>query len=322
MDWIKERYDRVLLAVAGLLAAALGAFILLNALGFADAFADRNSTKPPDQTISPPPVEPIEKALEKLNTPAAWKAHAGYLLVSRPYILKDGVIVDPVGEDAMLHPPVPNAWLMEYDLDYSRPDILSTDPDGDGFTVLEEFTAGSDPTDSGSTPPYWTKLRLEAYLPDPIRLRFTSTPDGGQTFGVNLLSPDANGRLRPVGSSRFLPLGETIEVSGDTYKLVDYTEKFLAQESGLEKDVSELVIKNEATGETIVLIKDVVVNSPSSAGKLRNLLDDSVIDVRRNAEFTIAQEPDRSYKLVDITESDALIQDLKSGEKHKLERVK
>ncbi len=44
------------------------------------------------------------------------------------------------------------------------------DPDGDHFTNLEEFLAGTDPTDPKSIPAYFTKLRLVKFDPVPFCL--------------------------------------------------------------------------------------------------------------------------------------------------------
>jgi hypothetical protein len=320
MDWIKANYDRLILIASALFAAAISILVILGNTGLADAFSDRNSPKPPDNTIPAPPVEPLAGALQLLASPPVWRAHEGSLLVSRPYIERDGSLIDPMAGDEKLHPPVPNAWLIRFNLDYADPNILSSDPDGDGFTVLEEWKAETDPTDPTSNPPFWTKLKLQEYIPDPIRIRFTSTPDGGRTFSLNLLSPDQQGRLRPFGPTQFLALGDTIEVSGASYELVSYEPKSV-EDRGIEKDISELVIKDTKTGETITLIRDVVVDSPSSTGKIRNLLDNEVIEVKKGATFAITQDADTEYKLVDITEENALIQNLKSGEKHTLNRL-
>ncbi|MFV0338885.1 MAG: Amuc_1099 family pilus-like system protein [Chthoniobacterales bacterium] len=320
MDWIKSNYDRLALAVTALLALAAAAYTIMNSTAFADRFSDRNTGKAPNNEVAPAPLEAFDEADALIAKAPTWKSHEGSPFVSRPYIVKDGILVNPLEGDEMIHPPVKNSWLIDYGLDYADPDILSRDADGDGFTVKEEFLGQTDPNDKKSTPPFWTKLRLLEFVPDPIRIRFTSTPDNGKTFSLNTLLDDANGRLKTVGKTHFLTMGDTIEVSGQTYTLAGYAEKFQKTESGLEKDVSELTIKNNASGATITLVKGQVVNSPSSTGKLQNLIDDDIIEIKVNQDFTLKQEPDRTYKLVDITPANALIQDLKSGEKHQIER--
>ncbi|MDD5502418.1 MAG: fibronectin type III domain-containing protein [Candidatus Thermoplasmatota archaeon] len=52
------------------------------------------------------------------------------------------------------HDGLPDAWEKKYfgNLTYGPND----DPDGDGYTNLQEYNAGSDPTDSASRPPVWS----------------------------------------------------------------------------------------------------------------------------------------------------------------------
>ncbi|MFV0414920.1 MAG: Amuc_1099 family pilus-like system protein [Chthoniobacterales bacterium] len=319
MDWIKKNYDRLALAVAGLLAIGLAAWAIMHSTSFEGKFANRNTSKSPNNNVPPAQLEAFDEAANLAANAPSWKTHEGSPFVSRPYIVKDGDLKNPLEGDEMIHPPVPNAWLTQHELDYADPDILSRDADEDGFTVEEEFRGKTDPNDKKSTPPFWTKLRMLEFIPDPVRIRFTSTPDNGKTFSLNTLSEDANGRLKTFGKTHFLPIDAKIEVSGQSYTLTSYEPKTEKTDSGLEKDVSELTIKNNASGASITLIKGQVVNSPSSTGKLQNLIDNDIIEVKVNQDFTMKQEPDRTYKLVDITPSNALIQDQKSGEKHQIE---
>ena len=61
-------------------------------------------------------------------------------------------------KDAPLHPPIPNTWWLENRLDLGFADSPSQDPDADGFSNLEEFTAKTDPNNKNSIPPLIAKL--------------------------------------------------------------------------------------------------------------------------------------------------------------------
>ena len=52
---------------------------------------------------------------------------------------------------------ISNWWKLQYGFDLFDPTVAGADPDGDGFTTLQEFQGGSDPTDPTSTPNnnYW-----------------------------------------------------------------------------------------------------------------------------------------------------------------------
>ncbi|MCK5772935.1 MAG: hypothetical protein KAH57_04035 [Thermoplasmata archaeon] len=47
---------------------------------------------------------------------------------------------------------MPDSWELEYGLDSLDPADFDQDPDGDGYTNLEEFRADTDPQDKGSHP--------------------------------------------------------------------------------------------------------------------------------------------------------------------------
>ncbi len=310
MEWIKKHYDGVILCLAAvfLLISAFLAYSM--SLQFEGFYAERSSAKPRDHTVAEPPLEVIEQVKSLLTEPKNWASHAGSLLASRIYILKDGELFDPVDSgETMLHPPVPNAWLIEHALDYSQTDILESDSDGDGFTVLEEFRAGTNPADPKSVPPYWTKLRLREYKRIPFKVKYSGSPDGGETFTINFID-------NPAEPTRFLQLGDPVQIAGVPYKVLNY-EEITVTENDIRKDVSELTIQ-DASGKQIVLVNDQVVDSPTSFAIFQNLLNLSTFEVKKGDSFTIEQEPGIEYQVVEISEREALIRNTASGETHQI----
>jgi len=307
MDWIKKNYERVLLGVAALALLASSGWFLMQALSFPDTFAERNSAKPKDNTIAKPDVSAIDQAASLTKEPKTWTAREGSLLVSRPYVLKDNVLVDPLQEGQDLHPPIKNAWLIKYNLDYADPNVKDLDPDQDRFSNLEEFLAETDPTNPQAVPPYYTKLRLVKFDPKPFRLKFGGSPDEGQTFTIN--TKDLGGR------TQFLKLGDMIE--GAPYKLLTYTPK-KAVRNEMEVDVSELVIQNVETGQKIVLVFDKEADDPTSFGEFLYTYDGSKIRVKKDDEFSLKPDEARKYKLIDISATEAQIQDAATGEKFRV----
>lgn len=307
MDWIKKHYDGVALVVAALLGTGLALFTILQALQIEQAFEGRNSAKPKDNQVAEADTAPLQSAGELLDGATHWGGHEGSLFVSRIYIESaEGNLIDIMEDETPLHPPVPNDWLVKFDLDYTRSDILSTDPDGDGFTVLEEYRASTDPSDPGSVPPYWTKLRLQEYERIPFKVKFSGTPDGGTTFTINFID-------NPAEPTRFLKIGDAVNIAGVPYTLTKYEPKTTIDE-GLSRDVSELHIEHEPSGETIVLVNDKVVDSPTSFAIFTNLLDGEVKRIKKGDSFSMAQEPEVEYRVDEITQQEATVTNLKSGE--------
>lgn len=311
MDWLKQNYERAALAAAALALIVCSGLIISNALSFSTQFEGRNSAKPHDNTIKPLPVETIAAAVAVTEKPRIWTPHEASLFISRPYVLKENVLIDPLATGVNLHEPITNSWVQKYDLPYWEGDLKDQDPDGDRFTNLDEFLAGTDPRDKASVPPYYTKLRLNKFISKPFRLIFTSSPDEGQTFAIN--TKDKGGR------TQFLEMGATIE--GTPYKLLSYEPKKITKDE-IEVDVSELTIENTETGQKIVLVANKEANDPTSFAEFLYLYDGSKFTVKKDDEFTLAPETTRKYKLIDISEGEALIKDLQSGDQQKISPVK
>jgi len=280
------------------------------AVSFPEKFAERNSPKKPDNKTVPPNLQAVDSAVTAASAPQSFSAHDGSLFVSRPYVLKGDVLMDPLEEGQELHPPIKNAWLIKYNLDYADPGIREQDPDKDRFSNLEEFVAGTDPTNDQSVPPYFTKLKLVKFDPKPFRLRFSGTPDEGQTFSIN--TKDLGGR------TQFLQIGEMVQ--GAPYKILSFEAKKTTRNE-MDIDVSELTIQNTETGQKIVLVFDKEADDPTSFGEFLYLYDNSKIRVKKDDEFSLKPEEGKKYKLVDISAQEAVIQDLATREKHPIGRA-
>lgn len=315
MDWIKTNYERALLGVLTLALLASAGLAGWQALSFPEKFAERNSPKRPDNTIAPPDLAAVDRAAGVATSPRSFTAHDGSLFVSRPYVLKkdpsgNEIMVDPLEDGGELHPPIKNAWLIKYNLDYALEGVKDQDPDEDRFSNLEEFIAGTDPTNEKSVPPYYTKLRLVKFDPKPFRLKFSGTPDEGQTFTIN--TKDLGGR------TQFLQIGDMIQ--GAPYKLLSY-EKKSATRNEMDIDTSELTIQNTESGQKIVLVYDKEADDPTSYGDFVYLFDKSTLRVKKDDEFSLKPEDNKKYKLIDISAQEAVIQDIASGEKHQIGRA-
>lgn len=303
MNWMKKHYERALLGALAFALIACSGWISWQALSFPENFSDRNSNKKRDDTVNPPDVKSVEAAADMAAKPHSWSPHEGSLFVSRPYVLQDGKIYDPLEGDKPLHPPISNAWLVKYNLDYGDPDVKNKDPDQDHFTNLEEFLAGTDPTNEKSVPPYYTKLRLTKFDPVPFRLKFGGDSGDGETFIIN--AKDAKSR------TQFKKLGEVID--GAPYKLLAY-EKKSDRKNDMEVNVSELTIQNIETGRKITLIYDKEADDPTSYGEFIYLYDNSKHRWKKDDEFTLPPDDTRKYKLIDISAQEAQIEDLSSGQ--------
>ena len=309
MDWIKSNYERAILgflALALLVCSGLAAWL---AVSFSGNFADRKNLKAPNNTIPSLDTKAIAEASALASSPSRLTSHEGSLLTSRVYVLKDGALVDPMESDVPIHPPIKNAWIQKNGLDFSDAALKDQDPDGDGFTNLDEFNGGTDPNDPNSHPPFHTKLRLLKFVSKPFVLRFNGD-SGDNTYTINSKTLKAR--------TQFLKIGEMIK--GAPYKVIGY-EKKSTNINDMDVDVSELTIQNTETGQKIALVYNKETNDPTSYGEFVFLLDGTKITVKKDDEFTLKPEPNRKFKLIDISSQEAQIQDTSTGEKFRVGRA-
>jgi hypothetical protein len=317
MNWVKEKFDILILAFATLLLVSNAAWIAMSRME--PEAVQAGLTAPKDNAIPPVNLDAIRQASALADSPSKWKAptdltagsaERGSLLVSRRYLLKDGKLIDPLAEGSdQLHPPLTNDWLLANGLDYTDMNIKEKDSDGDGFSNLEEFEKKTNPNDPKDAPASFNKLKLVGFKPVPFRLEFKGDPSGeGKEFQINL--KDLKGSAR----SQYRKIGEQIE--GAPYKILKYEAKPGPNGVNASGDLSELTVQNTETGDSIVLIFNKETNDPTSFGTFRNLLapGDADFTLKKGEEFTIKPDTTRKLKLVDITPAKAQIRDISTGD--------
>ena len=312
MNWIKKNYDRVALVLLSLTLAGSSGYLVWQGRQFSNSFEAVLANPPHGSKVAIADDVALLKARESLAKAAAWKdSHPGSLFVSRPYLVVNDVLVDPIESDTMVRPPVPNKWFSDHGLDLTDSNILNEDPDGDGFSNLDEFLGNTNPQDKTSHPAYVTKLRLVQWKKIQFRLKFAAYDDN--TFQINTLD------VRQP--SQFVKLGDVI--GGTKFKVLKFNlKKIPIVETGGERDVSELTVQNTETQEMVALVLDTVVNSPDSYAVFHYIWNDSEFTVKKDGKFVLRPETTVEYKVVDIRDTEAVIKNLKtSGPEIKIPRL-
>jgi hypothetical protein len=296
MDWIRAHYERVAVLVAA-------AFLLLSSISiFRSAVqfgtdVSQQAAPPPKSAKPPPKAVELDAAAQKIHQPPQWtfSSRSGLFVPEKHFIGANG---QPATlQTTQVHPPVPNEWLEEFGLPIADGDVLSQDPDGDGFTNLEEWQGHTNPTDKNSRPDYVVKLKLKSFSEEPFRLMFSSW--SGDTFGINAID------LKEP--TQFLKVGDTI--TGTRFKILKFKEKHETNPTtGGDVDVSELSLEHEETHAPLTLVKEKIATSPESVATfVYTWGEPREFQVRKDQEFSLKPQEEIKYKLIDVQPTKAVI---------------
>jgi hypothetical protein len=297
MDWIKAHYDRVTLMAASALLFLTAVLIWQNAASFSSNFIAAQAAPAPKKPTPPGKALELDAAAQKLQQPPQWtfSGRSGLFVPEKHFIGANGL--PATLQTTQVHPPVPNEWLEQFGLPIADADVLTQDPDGDGFTNLDEWQGHTNPIDKSSHPDYLTKLKLKAFTEEPFRLKFSS--GDGNTFGINAID-----LKQPT---QFLQIGDTI--AGTRFKLIKFTEKHKtnAATSG-DEDVSELLLEHTDTHAQLTLVREQVAISPESVATFVYLWGERrEFEVRKDQEFSLKPQEEIKYKLIDVQPTKAVI---------------
>jgi hypothetical protein len=297
MTWLRTHYDRAAVFAAALFLCISSLLITRNAWQFGDNLA-LQSALPAKPAAPPPKAIEMAQAMEKLKQPAQWTfgGRSGLFVPEKHFIGANG---QPATlQTTEVHPPVPNEWLEQFALPIADADVLTQDPDGDGFNNLEEWQNHTNPTDKSSHPAFIAKLKMKSFAQEPFRLVFASWVD--DTFAIN-----TSDLKEPT---QFLKIGDSIR--GTKFKIVKFTEKHDTNKYGTRVDVSELTLENRETQEQLSLVKEKIMISPESvANFVYEWGERKEFAVKKDQEFSLKPEEQIRYKLIDVQPGKAVIVD-------------
>ena len=325
-SFLPRYYHLVLLGAAVLITVATAAFLFLQSSQLETSLKGQTGRLGGAPYV--PEVFPdASTAITRLKKPVDWKTRedGASPYISRPYLLKDAKLVDPMTGSEPLYPPVPNQWLIDHHLDYTDMNILDRDPLRKGFTVREEFEAGTDPNNPAQFPPLYAKLtyqesgiRKSSYL---FEFLGEEENEGRKEIQIKPVIPLPNPAKgnRPDNSTRGVLRGESVP-GAPFLKVIEISEKKkIINET--EYDVSELTLQNTLTGERIVLVKK---NTSREYRKTPIELVESIqfnyqlsggapetFTVERGKDFKLAtldKTHTETYKLVDISKDGVVLE--------------
>ena len=298
MTWIRAHYDRVAVLAAALFLLCSSLLIVKNVASFGENFVGMQMAGPRKPAAPPPKAIELQEAAEKLHQPAQWtfSGRSGLFVPEKHFIGANGL--PATLQTTEVHPPVPNEWLEQFGLPIAEADVLTQDPDADGFNNLEEWQNHTNPTDKNSHPPFIAKLKMKSFTQEPFRLVFASWVN--DTFALN-----TSDLKEPT---QFLKIGDSIR--GTKFKLVKFTEKYEPNKYGTRIDLSELTLENQETHEQMSLVKEKIMISPESvANFVYTWGERREFAVKKDQEFSLKPEEQIKYKLIDVQPAKAVIVD-------------
>ncbi|MDQ6624442.1 MAG: hypothetical protein M3Y86_13290 [Verrucomicrobiota bacterium] len=310
MNWARENFDRLAVALGALFLVLCAFFIWRSAASFNDSFAVLRSGGPPKAAAPTAKALEVEAAAQKLEHPPQWtfSGRSGLFVPEKHFIGANGQ--PSTLQNTEVHPPVPNEWLDQFGLPIADADVLQQDQDDDGFNNLEEWQGHTNPADKNSHPPYTAKLKMKSFTREPFPLVFSSWT--GDTFALNFIDPhnpnDADGRANIDRSqpTQFVRVGDVVR--GTQAKVIGFEEKSAADKYGTDEDVSELKLKIGDGGDEITLVKERAAISPESVGTfVYSWGERREFAVKKDQEFSLPPQNDIRYKLIDVQPDKAVI---------------
>jgi hypothetical protein len=270
MSWFSKNYEKA--ALGGAVAAALGlAYLGWLKYDDVDGNFDINLKGRGNNISAVAGAEKIPMAIQSMKLDRTWKQA---LDGDRPVDLFTGIALfvkssapeKPVDllKDAPIHPPITNIWWIENRIDPGFADSPGRDPDGDGFSNLEEFQAKTDPNNSKSFPSLIAKLM---YVKDES-LGWVIRPGFGSEGKFPFTYEDTKGRKNRVPAAEMIAPGGLFfatEPMKERFKLLDSAvRKEVKRSTGVEMDVTIVRIEDQRSNK-----KGVVYEIPAPLAEER-----------------------------------------------------
>lgn len=334
----KQNYDKILMVsgiVLGLGVAAYGACTFMK-LDDQYKFTTRVSEKP----VEPPSgIKKAETVNQEISASHELKPivqetqeYVGFVAPNL-WIKTGGTEPFDIVSGPPIHGNIPNKWFLDNGLEdiFIYSDVLTRDPDNDGFTVQEEYEAKTHPNDPNSHPPLINKLYVDEIKQFGFYLVFSQADGNDFTFkGQNRARQDLwrstvqlNGQFGARKNTNEKPRFELVSVANKEFK----NESLNMVETDPEATVKDL--KPTKNGQTYTVrrgakyfipIIDKKVNLTIAAGPKR----DTSFEVEEGADFQIPGDTKQTYtlKTVDNATQTVTIANKTTGEQTTLSKKK
>ena len=323
MNWIQKNYERALLIAAAALAILGSGWIILKASSFKSRFVAEEVT--PRNKLEPLAADAVTEAIRRIETVPQWPVNLETpLFSSTPFVVMNDKPTEPFRmrdpQGAKLRDPVPNVWLVDNNLDYTSIDVLEQDPDRDGYSNLDEFTAQTDPNSSLSQPGWDTKLYYAERLEEPLTIKLNSFDNGTASVAFITAGPDG----AEVRRNEFIKVGAaTARFEPGRFTITDVkTETVERFGSQTQVAVAFMSDTKDRKGGKIRLEQGSLVPHPSYAAKFVYTLTAESFEKKEGEDFELRKPAGMTITVEEVTADQAVISYVPEGANDPVKKVK
>jgi len=312
MEWINEKWDRLILAIVALIVIVVAALFVKKSLAYGEQFETETAEIDGTLPINSAEVDRVATSTRLVTQDVRWDppireiddtTMTVRLFVSVPIVEVSGNLINMRDPNARLvRAPASNQWLLDNKLDFLDATVLDQDPDGDGFKNLEEWNAKTLPNDASSHPSYAEKLSLLGRFSQNYTLTFSSQLDP-ERFQIT--------REQTANFPRDTSIMRIGETSTDgKFRLDKFEKKEGLNDLGVTVDKSEVTITYLETGKQEVLVRQEPKTIPTFYAQLKFELSGkpSWEDyVKLGDTFKLPIDPETEYKLISVEPDEAEI---------------
>ena len=197
--------------------------------------------------------------------------HRVFVSAQLVYLPDNAEPVQPLNRKMKTEDGIEVGWKMKYGLDPADPRLKDEDPDADGFTNLEEFSAGTDPTRKEDSPAKESKLKSRSS--DPLGMMVSFPEKSGGLFTIRFQVGSKRGEFKGKPGATFWVMAgsEGVEVFSDSSKM--NAARSRAKESG--KNTHVIPVGFVSYQEKLEVVKDL------KAGGVEVEVDNSYVILER-----------------------------------------